>query len=142
MSLVFEDGAEFCVVEKAALDGGLEDEPGALELADLAVGAAHGEGLVKGDAVVIKSFCFIYFVSQLFVLFDTKILQGRKHFLVGHGRGIYLNNLLNIFFIIAFPRLEFIDKHRCHGPQGDGIVGPCAKPLSKVKEFVQHITPL
>ena len=49
MALVFEDGAEFGVVEEAAFDGGLEDEPGALELADLAVGAADGEGLVEWD---------------------------------------------------------------------------------------------
>ena len=35
LSLVFEDGAEFCVVEEAAFDGGLEDEPGALELSQV-----------------------------------------------------------------------------------------------------------
>ena len=49
LALVFKDGAKFGVVEEAALDSGLEDEPGALKLVDLAVGAADGEGLVKGD---------------------------------------------------------------------------------------------
>ena len=49
MALIFQDGAEFGVVQEAALDGGLEHEPGTLKLIDLAVGAADGEGLVKRD---------------------------------------------------------------------------------------------